>query len=105
MDLPGNTYKLMITNKEDLMRLVNQVAVNINESIDKLINEKSSTTTEKKKNFNPKRKFLTRSKSCFERSKKNFSNRSSKAKKIYLTKCSLNLIKNSIKGFVNDILI
>lgn len=113
MDLSSTTYKMLFNNKEELMKLVNKIAENINESIntsmDKLVNDSSIP---KQRKLSRRKKFLTYSKSYFTRSKSRKSSYLSRVtksrnmkKKIYLTKYGLNLIKRSIKGFVTDILI
>ena len=108
MELSTNTYKMLLSNKDELMKVVNQIAGNINqtinESMDKLASEPQAN---KKRKMSKKRKLFARPRSYFTRSKRKYLTRtpSKNLKRVYLTKYSLNLIKKSIKGFVNELLI
>ena len=111
MELSTNTYKMLLSNKDELMKVVNQIAENINQTIndsmDKLASEPQAN---KKRKLSKKRKLFARSRSYFTRSKRRYLKRTSSPstknmKRVYLTKYGLNLIKKSIKGFVNELLI
>lgn len=101
---------MLLSNKDELVKVVNQIAENINQTIntsmDKLVNENG----DKKRKLSKRKRLFNRSKAYFTRSRRKSYLIKSKPstknmKRIYLTKYSLNLIKRSIKGFVNEILI
>lgn len=109
MELSTNTYKMLLSNKDELMKVVNQIAENINQTIndsmDKLASEPQAN---KKRKLSKKRKLFARPRSYFTRSKRKWRTSSPSTKnmkRVYLTKYSLNLIKKSIKGFVNELLV
>ena len=91
------------------MKVVNQIAENINQTINESMGRLGSEPqANKKRKLSRKRKLFARPRSYFTRSKRKYLTRtpsSKNMKRVYLTKCSLNLIKKSIKGFVSELLV
>lgn len=110
MELSTSTYKLLLSNKDELVKFANRVSESIqtlnqtlNESMDKLVINESNAN--KKRRLSRKRKLFSRP-GYLTRSKRKYlvkSTSTKNMKRIYLTKYSLNLIKKSIKGLINGL--